>query len=276
MIFLAIFFFPIALYCLILGMINRRPHPVMVSGSWDFFGLLLAASGLLLFGGPTLLAIYYDRDVRDFLLGKYRFVSLDFTFTNLFLKWWLFWLLYYVLVIGGGAVLVWLRRHITSVYNVEPLVFDETLGHVLDRTGVLWTRMGNRVYIGFPAPRGRHLPPRVAPAEPLPAPVSTQVMPGPAPQVTEPLFEVVRPDQEAVVDVEPFYATRHVTLNWRSAGGTVRAQVEAELGRVLPEVHTGNNPMGTWLMIVATSLFALIFFGLGLSILVHLRMRQPL
>jgi hypothetical protein len=34
--------------------------------------------------------------------------------------------------------------------------------------------------------------------------------------------------------------------------------------------------MGTWLMIVATSLFALIFFGLGLSILVHLRMRQPL
>src|ERR1700758_3195552 len=55
LIFLALFFFPIALYCLILGMINRRPHPVMVSGSWDFFGLLLAASGLLLFGGPTVL-----------------------------------------------------------------------------------------------------------------------------------------------------------------------------------------------------------------------------
>src|SRR5262245_53781812 len=138
---------PFTLYILILGMITRRPHSVMVSASWDFFGVLLAASGLILFGGPTVLAIYYDRDVRDFLLGKYRFVNIH--FTTLFLKWWVFWLLYYVVVLGGGALLVWLRRTRTSIYNIDPLTFDDVLGQVLDRMGVLWMRMGNRIFIGF-------------------------------------------------------------------------------------------------------------------------------
>jgi hypothetical protein len=273
LIFLALFFFPIALYCLILGMINRRVHPVMVSGSWDFFGLLLAASGLILFGGPTLLAIYYDRDVRDFLLGNYRFVNIH--FTTLFLKWWLFWLLYYVIVLGGGALLVWSRRAVTSIYNVEPLIFDDNLALALDRTGVEWTRMGNRVFIGFRDRAGRGSLPQ--PQHSLPGPYHAEIIPGSVvPRVDQPLLEAMRPEQGAVLDIEPFFTTRHVTLYWRNATLTVRQQVESELGRVLAEVHTHDNPAGTWLMIIASSLFAIIFFGVALFILIHIRMNKPL
>jgi hypothetical protein len=272
LIFLALFFFPIALYCLILGMINRRAHPVMVSGCWDFLGLLLAASGLLLFGGPTVLAIYYDRDVRDFLLGKYR--SVEIQFTTLFLKWWMFWLLYYVVVLGGGAFLIWLRRSMTSIYNVDPLTLDDTLGQVLVRMDVEWTRMGNRVFIGF---RDRTRQGLVPLSHALSPPIHAPIMPDPSPQKGE-LRDVdaLRSDQEAVLDIEPFYSTRHVTLNWKSASGSVRQHVEAELAQVLEEVQTRDNPTGTWLMIIASSLFALIVFGVALSILVHLRMHRPL
>ena len=42
----------LAIYLLILGAINRRQHPLMVYGPWDFAGVLFAASGFLLFGGP--------------------------------------------------------------------------------------------------------------------------------------------------------------------------------------------------------------------------------
>ena len=46
MIFVA-FLFPLAVYCLVLGLINRRRQPLMVSAGWDFAGLLFAASGFL-------------------------------------------------------------------------------------------------------------------------------------------------------------------------------------------------------------------------------------
>jgi hypothetical protein len=272
LIFLALFFFPIAVYCLLLGMINRRPHPVMVSGSWDFFGLLLAASGLILFGGPALLTIYYDREIRDFLLGRFHLTT--FPFHVLFLKWWGLWLLYYLIVVGGGAFLVWWRGSKTSIYNVEPLVFDDTLAGVLDRLGVEWTRMGNRVFIGF---RNRNTGEPFAGPESVPGAYQVPIRPAPAIRATPTPFPAALPaDQEAVLDIEPFYTTRHVTLNWRSGNSLIREPVEAELGRALTEVRSRDNPMGGWLMIIASSLFALIFFGVALTILVQLKMQRPM
>ena len=50
-----VFLFPLAIYCLIVSLLNRRPRPVMVSGTWDFAGVLFAVSGFLLLGGPVML-----------------------------------------------------------------------------------------------------------------------------------------------------------------------------------------------------------------------------
>ncbi len=53
---LALFLFPLAVYCSVLGLVNRRLQPLMISGVWDFVGVLCATSGFLLFVGPYLLS----------------------------------------------------------------------------------------------------------------------------------------------------------------------------------------------------------------------------
>ena len=74
---------PIAIYCLVLGQINRRPTGVMVNGVWDSIGLLFAGSGILLVTLPTLL-------VRQFAASMF--------------DWYLAWIAYYlVLILGGGS-----------------------------------------------------------------------------------------------------------------------------------------------------------------------------
>jgi hypothetical protein len=250
LILLAVFFFPVAVYCLLLGMLNRRPTPVLVRGTWDCLGLLLATSGLVLFGGPAILAALYQREVRAFLINP-RWKNID--FAELMAFWWRIWLLYYLLVLAGSALLIWLRRGVTSVYNVEPAAFDEILAHVLEKLGFEWTRMGNRVFIGF---RGTLF--RGPPSSDQPPPPS------------------VRQGQEAIIDLEPFVATRHVTLYWRSATAGVRPEVETELGRVLGEVRAPDNPAGGWFLIAASCLFALIFLTIAFTIFLQLYARKAI
>ena len=69
MIFLA-FFFPLAIYLLVLGVINRRRRPLLVSGVWDGVGLLFGVSGFLLFAGPAIFSSLSERWRMTWLLGK--------------------------------------------------------------------------------------------------------------------------------------------------------------------------------------------------------------
>src|SRR5713226_10358576 len=57
--------FPVALYCLYLAMLHNRRNPTMISGSWDFAGVLIALSGFLLIGG-TLLVFCLNNAARDY------------------------------------------------------------------------------------------------------------------------------------------------------------------------------------------------------------------
>ncbi len=266
MIVLALFLFPVAVYCLVLGMVNRRPHPVLVPGAWDFLGVLLAASGLLVFGGPALLGFLYDREVREFLIGRLR--PADVSFSDLFAKWWRIWILYYAVVCGAGVFLIWWRRRSSVVYNADPAVFDEILARTLDQVGVEWTRMGNRVFIGFRA--GRKMP---AGGE-QPASEHVQVLSG-YPRAGEKYHPTPGRVDQAVLDVEPFYATRNVTLQWTGTTGPIREDVEAELARALTQVPAGDNPAATWFSMIASVLFFLIFLGIALAIVLAIRTRRP-
>ena len=61
---------------------------------------------------------------------------------------------------------------------------------------------------------------------------------------------------------------RSAFLGELALDGSVRQDVEAQLKRLLAEVHTLNNPAGTWFMSVASTLFFAAFFGLiGLVLL---------
>src|SRR6516225_1457399 len=64
------FLLPFSIYLSILGSINRRRHPVMVSGVTDFIGILFAASGFLLFGGPGILTGLGEEWRMFWLIGK--------------------------------------------------------------------------------------------------------------------------------------------------------------------------------------------------------------
>src|SRR4051794_26698381 len=88
------FLFPLAVYCLILAMLNRRLQPALVSGSWDLVGLLFAASGFLLIDGPALLAVFYHRNLNE-IPGQGGGPVVPATFGELWAFWWSVWLVYF-------------------------------------------------------------------------------------------------------------------------------------------------------------------------------------
>ena len=109
---------PLAIYCLILFRLNRRTYPVMVSGAWDSIGLLFAASGVLLFSGPSLIAQRLAASMAE----------------------WIFvWTAYYLLILVGSVLLVWSRRDATVIYNVDADLLNEVLERVLDKVGLSHT-----------------------------------------------------------------------------------------------------------------------------------------
>ncbi len=242
--FLLLFLFPVAFYCLVLAVLNRRSHPTMVTGSWDFLGLLFAASGFLLFAAPALLRGFFERILRDMAFAD-EGPSPDAVGAVISLQT-LTWILYYVLVIGGGLLLAWLRSGKTVVYNVAPEELERALERSLARLGLGVTRTGRRLLIGYVA--------QAEPVEGLLSAVSAAPLNGPVnpTRTTSSLGE-------AVVDVEPFAALWNATLHWRSDTGALRRAVEMQLARELRERPSYDNPVGTWLLGVSGFLFALVF-----------------
>jgi hypothetical protein len=263
------FLFPLTLYCLSLALINRRPGPTLVPGTWDFVGVVFAASGFLLLGGPSILTGFNERWRLFWLLGRHHALR------ELTDQSWYFWLLlsllYYFVIVAGIAWLMQRRRALTAIYNVEPEVLEAALAGVLDRLGYSWARAGSRFFLRGPEP--------VATILPSPEPVPSEGVQTSLPSATEeaPPVEFVQKqgmtapeialfDDTSVVELEPFPLMRHVTLNWEVEDPDARQQIEAELTRTLTEVRTPDNPAGGWFLSLSISGFFLMF-GLLLILL---------
>jgi hypothetical protein len=133
---------PPAVYCLALASLNHRPRPTVVPGPWDFLGVLLATSGFLIFGGPAVLSALHEG-----LQPRGRFVELRGYDGSA--GWWpALWLVYFVIVVTGVAWVLWRRRLVTSVYNVDADRFPQWFGQLLDRLGCVWARRGDVFYVG--------------------------------------------------------------------------------------------------------------------------------
>jgi hypothetical protein len=244
------FLFPLAVYCLVLGLINRRGRPLMVSAAWDFAGLLFAASGFLAFGLPALLSGFSEHGRRLALFG--RPPSADGA-------WSWFWdlfeglcstlfavgsgpvlLAYFGVVVIGCACVLWRRQGQTSVYNVHPDVLDEVLAGVLDAGGLVWSRAGQRYFIGR-ADKVHPLPPSptsILRPEHLPAAEKRGAYPTSAEDI----------ERSAYLEVDPSPALCHATLHWETQDEDLRKLVEAELAHALAEVRTRHNSAGAWLL----------------------------
>src|SRR5262249_28836011 len=125
-----VFLLPLTIYFLVLGVINRRWRPLVVRGRWDFAGLLFAASGFLLFGGPSILSLLYQRWRVAWLFNhQQQAPSLS---NEAYYFWLALAILYFLAVVGGAAFLLWRRGDQLAIYNIDPAIFDECLAHVLD------------------------------------------------------------------------------------------------------------------------------------------------
>jgi hypothetical protein len=255
---LALFLFPVAVYCSILGIINRRLQPLMVSGTWDFLGVLLATSGFLLFVGPALLSGTFRQNLRELPFSRDS-AGIGAAVAEIWAAWWVTWLLYYLCVLGGAAALVWARRGTTVIYNVDAATFDTVVLQAARRLGVEVNRLGNRLFLGV---TGTPAPLATANHE-----AATEVMARSPLQTPDPVPIRILAEQ-VVVDVEVFATLRNVSLYWKNASPEARADLERELGRGLAEVITLDNPVGGWLLGVAGLLFLTImmltaFFVMG-------------
>jgi hypothetical protein len=223
-----IFPFPLAVHCLFLTLLNRRPHPVVVAGVWDFAEVLFALSGFLLFGGPSILGGFSER-YREYLLygGLRQTPRLTDAVSHV---WVAVWVGYFVIVVAVAGFFLWRRRRATSVYNVEPEAFHECLAAVLDGLKLEWVRNGDRVFIGAPAAGA----------------------------------EAERPWSAArhglVLQLDVFPAMRHVSLWWPADAGPLRSEIEGRLASAFAEVRTHGNPVGGWLLSIAGCLFSVMFF----------------
>jgi hypothetical protein len=145
LIFLIAFLFPLTVYCLILALINGRERPLMVSGPWDFAGVLFALSGFILAGGPAAITVLDHRwrmfwltgmpnELRD--LGNPSWIAVLAVLSC-----------YFLLIVGGSVLMLTLRRKSASIYNIEHKTFQTTLSEVLVARGLEWTREGRMVWI---------------------------------------------------------------------------------------------------------------------------------
>ena len=271
---------PLAVYIFILAQLNRRSHPVMVCGAWDFAGVLFALSGFLLLGGPFIMASL-NQDWREFWIRS-PLRSLQ----GLSEEWWYIrlavWGLYFLAISAGSIWLLRGRSRTTSIYNVTPEAFDQSLESALDRLQFPWKRVRGRILIGDSGLTDG----RVGQDEPKRAQVGKEIdrresepeySASHRPAVLDPKAVSPMPSRlygpaefnssRTSLEIDAFPAMHHVTLSWPRGGGALRKEVEGELAKTLLEVETPPNPAVMWLMSAATILLSTVTFGLLMLIL---------
>ncbi len=145
------FFSPLAIYLLVLGLINRRRRPLLVSGVWDGVGLVFGASGFLLFAGPAIFSSLRERWRAYWLFGQggAPVAGPDGA--------WQFWIflsiLYFALIVGGTAVYLWRQRQLTFIYNVEAAQIERIVTQICAELGLNPVRSGGMFLFGLSVER---------------------------------------------------------------------------------------------------------------------------
>ena len=269
------FFFPLAVYLLVLGLINRHRHPLLVSGVWDGIGLIFGVSGFLLFAGPAILSALNERWRKFWLLGK---GDIALAGPNGAWQFWIFLsLLYFLLIVSGAAYYFWRQRHLTAVYNATAAQVEHALMDVCEQLGINPTRSGDLFLFGLSL-GGLSSERRGSNGELLQAPnyLPTAVRAGSGHLEKVPATTAGRPpdpavlEQTAILEVESFPLLRHVTLRWDPVDSPLRRTLESELSRRLSETYSDDSPLGGWLLTIGFILLAFDMAGTFFFIALHL------
>jgi hypothetical protein len=268
---LLVFFFPLAIYLLVLGLLNRRRHPLVVSGVWDGMGLVFGVSGFLLFAGPAVFSALGERWRFFWLLGR---TDAAFAGLNGASPFWIFLsLLYFVLVVGGTTYYFWHQRHLTAIYNAEAAQVERAVTEICERLGLNPVRSGGLFLFGLSlSPMAQR---RGAAGERLQAPhyLPTAVRvspPAASARAGEPATDTIVLEQSAILEVDSFPLMRHVTLRWDPVDSPLRQVMETELHRRLVEMPSEDNFLSGWLLTLGSLLMAFELAGTFVVIFLHL------
>jgi hypothetical protein len=244
-----VFFVPLAVYLLILGHVNRGPKPLVVSGTWDFIGVLFGASGFLLVGGPAILTALNERWRLFWLFGD-RSALAESSLPGVLLA-----IAYFVAVIVACIVVFSRQRQLTCIYNVEPVVVEKTLLEASAHLRLGPIHSGNLLVFGLSldGPHFGAVHQGIQTAHSLPPKRSCTIL--------DPLNSGDLPGQNAILEMEPFLAAWHVTLRWDPHDSPIRPVLEAELDRQLSLRGAPEHDTGMWLTLSGFGL-------LGISVII--------
>jgi len=138
---------PLAVYFLWLSFVTRRDRPTVISGQWDFVGLIAGLSGFILFGGGLVLSLFQS-NFRYWMRGNFE--SLRAAWGQEKTTWILLALVYLLMVIGWIALTLAARRRSLVIYNIEPAPFEATLGELFEQINRPVERRGNVWVSGVP------------------------------------------------------------------------------------------------------------------------------
>lgn len=253
MIFL-FFFLPLAIYLMILGRINRGPRARIISGVWDFIGVLFAVSGILLFAGPAVLSGMSERWRLYWLYGR----NIGGPHTEGMMQiWFLFSVFYFCLVVGGAAYLLSRQRNVTSIYNVETPLIETIIGQLCDQLQFKPIRSGSLYLFGIGDP---NLPPRETLPEANQSPDTPHTTPNSAPTLLT--------GDSVMLEVDAWSMMRHVTLRWDPGQSLIRKEIESHLAKRLAEIPMEESDLGSWLTLIGLSLLCFIFWG-ALALMIY-------
>ena len=265
------FFLPLAIYLSVLGLLNRRRHPLLVSGMWDGIGLLFGVSGFLFFVGPAIFSSISERWRLTWLLGK---GDMPLAGPDGAWQFWVFLsIVYFVLVVAGSAFYLWRQRHLTAVYNAEAAQIDRALTQICDELGLNPVRSGGLFLFGMSLDlSGERRGATIQAPHYLPTGVRVsagQLETSPVSAAKE-VADVTVLEQTAILELDSFPLMRHVTLRWDPADCPLRQVIEAELARRLAQMPSGHSMLGGWLLTLGGLLLAFVMAGAFLVFLINI------
>lgn len=213
------FLLPVAVYCFVLGAVNRRSRPLLVRGVWDAVGLLSAMSGFFLATLPVIVFVFLDRILGISGIDWGGFVAA---------------IIYYLLVVCGVVLMVLVRTNKTVIYNVDTEQFTQVASQTFAALG-LTARIDRQQIV-------------LTPATPESDANSNAV-------TDKPRIAVTNDARHAEVSIESFASMCNITLHWGQCSPGLRAEVERELNRNLESAAPLDNSAAGWFVSISGMIF---------------------
>lgn len=118
---------PLAVYLVWLSALNRKPHPTVVTASWDFVALLVGLAGFLFCVGVMLATAVADLGI--FTRGPFNRLAVWLPWINL--AWFLSLTVYLLLLARAVRKGLAARRHSVAIYNIDEPVLSAALDEAL-------------------------------------------------------------------------------------------------------------------------------------------------